>query len=199
MPKKKKAASKRKSSASQKKKKLQTQKSTRKPKKKAVKRRPTVKRKNKAVTAVPKGYHSITPYLIVNDAASAIEFYKKVFGAKEVMRMSKPGGKVGHAELIIGDAKIMLADEFPEMGALAPHAFGGTPVTIHLYIKNVDNIVDRAAASGAKILRAVETMFYGDRGGSVEDPFGHKWYISTHVEDVSRAEMKKRMSALSAG
>jgi len=213
MPKKKKAASKRKAVTSRKKKPSATRKvSARKTKKKAVKRtvkkaaakrkvkrtvkKAAVKRKKKAVSAVPRGYHSITPYLIINNAADAIEFYKKAFGAKEVMRMGKPGGKIGHAELLIGDAKIMLADEFPEMGARGPQAFGGSPVTIHLYIKNVDGVVDRAVSAGAKVLKSVETMFYGDRSGSVEDPFGHLWHVSTHVEDVSQAEMRKRAAAL---
>ena len=154
------------------------------------------KSQKKKVSAIPNGYHSITPYLIVNQASKAIEFYKKVFGAKEAMRMSKPDGKIGHAELRIGDAKIMLADEFPEMDARSPNAFGGSPVGIHLYIKNVDAVIEKALSKGAKLLRPAETMFYGDRSGAIEDPYGHKWYVSTHVEEVSPKEMKKRAAQL---
>lgn len=154
-----------------------------------------VKRKKK-VLAVPKGYHSITPYLIINNAAEAIDFYKEAFGAKEVMRMEHPSGKIGHAELKIGDAKIMLADEYPEMDARSPQAYGGSPVGIHLYIKNVDTIVEKAVAAGARVIRPVQNMFYGDRSGALEDPYGHKWHVSTHIEDVSTAKMKKRAAEL---
>ncbi len=170
----------------------------RKPVRKVVKK--TVKKTRspakKKVSTIPKGYHSVTPYLIVNNAESAIEFYRKVFGAKLVMLMGKPGEKIGHAELVIGDSKIMLADEFPEMNALAPQAFGGTPVSIHLYVKDVDTVVGRAIAAGAMLMRPVENMFYGDRCGTLEDPYGHKWHVSTHIEDVTPGEMKKRMQAL---
>lgn len=150
----------------------------------------------KKVLAIPKGYHSITPYLIVNNAAMAIEFYKKVFGAKEVLRMDQPGGRVGHAELKIGDAKIMLADECPEMNAHSPQTGDSSPVSIHLYTKNVDATVDLAMTAGAKIIKPVQDMFYGDRSGTLEDPFGHKWHVSTHIEDVSIAKMKKRAAEL---
>lgn len=166
----------------------------RKPKKKAA-----VKKKKQKVAATPQGYHSITPYLIVKNAGKAIEFYKKCFGAIEVLRMEQPDGKIGHAELKIGDAKIMLADEYPEMDARSPQAYGGTPVGIHLYIKNVDTIIERAVASGAKVTRPVETMFYGDRSGTLEDPYGHKWYVSTHVENVTANQIKKRAAALFNG
>ncbi len=165
-----------------------------KPKKK-VPEKAAVKPKKK-VLAIPKGYHSITPYLIVKDAAKAIAFYKKVFAAKEVMRMEHSGGKVAHAELKIGDSKIMLADECPQMGAHSPQAYGGSAVSILLYIKDVDGIVKKAIAAGAKLNKPIENMFYGDRSGGVEDPFGHKWYISTHIEDVSPAMMKKRAAQL---
>ncbi|RDI39066.1 VOC family protein [Aquicella lusitana] len=168
-----------------------------KPKKKIAKsRKKAVKGKKKKLSVVPQGYNSITPYLIVNNAAKAIEFYKKLFDAKEVMRMDQPDGKVGHAELRIGDAKIMLADEYPEMDARAPEAFGGSPVGIHLYIKEVDTVVEKALRAGSTLMRPVETMFYGDRTGTLIDPYGHKWYVSTHVENVSAAEMKKRAEKL---
>ncbi len=169
--------------------------------KKRVKRRAKAMKKNikkpvnrkKKVLAIPKGYHSITPYLIVNNAANAIDFYKKIFGAKEVMRMQQPGGKVAHAELKVGDAKFMLADEHPEMNAHSPQAYGGSPVSIHLYVKDVDTIFARAISAGAKLIRPVDNMFYGDRCGTLEDPYGHKWHVSTHIEDVTPAKMKKRM------
>ncbi len=157
----------------------------------------TVKPKKK-VTAVPKGYHSITPYMIMHDAAKAIAFYQKVFKAKVAMKMDKPGGKIGHAELVLGDSKIMLADEFPEMGARSPRAFGGTAVSVHYYTKDVDGIVKGAVAAGAKLLMPVQDMFYGDRIGTIEDPFGHKWHISTHIEDVTPAVLRKRMAAMAA-
>lgn len=160
--------------------------------KKSVKGKVAVKPKKK-VSPIPKGYHSITPYLIISDnAANAIKFYKKVFGAKEILRMDFPGNKIGHAELKIGDAKIMLADEFPEMDFRGPKAYGGTPVGVHLYIKNVDNVVKAAVKNGAKLLKPVENMFWGDRSGTVEDPFGHKWTVSTCVEHVTPAKLKKR-------
>lgn len=155
-----------------------------------------IKRNTKKILAIPKGYHSITPYLIVHHAANAIEFYKKAFGAKEMMRMKQPDGKIGHAELKIGDAKIMLADECTEISARSPRNLGGSSVGIHLYIKNVDLVVERSLAAGAKLVRAVEDMFYGDRCGEVEDPYGHRWYVSTHVEDVSVAQVRKRAAKL---
>jgi len=167
-----------------------------KPKKIKAKKSSNKKRRPKKVLIIPKGYHSITPYLVVSQGANAIEFYKKAFAAKVVMRMDQPNGKVGHAELQIGDAKIMLADICPEKGSRAPESFGGSPVGIHLYIKDVDKVVARAVAAGAKLLRPVENMFYGDRTGSIEDPYGHQWYIATHIEDVSPAEMRKRAAKL---
>jgi PhnB protein len=141
---------------------------------------------------IPDGYHTATPYLIVNDAAGAIEFYKRAFGATEVMRMAQPNGKIGHAEIKIGDSPIMLADESPEMGARGPKSFGGSPVSILLYVEDVDTTFSRAVAAGAKVQRPVADQFYGDRTGGVEDPFGHVWYIATHTEDVSPEEMRKR-------
>lgn len=174
-------------------------KAARKIKSKSKAKRSATKRKasksaKKKVQAIPKGYNSVTPYLIVNDATHAIDFYKQAFGAKEVMRMEKNDGRIGHAELKIGDSKIMLADEYPDMGARSPRAFGGSPVTLHLYVANVDKIAQQAIAAGGKLIRPVENMFYGDRCGTVEDPYGHKWHISTHIEDVTPREMKKRMA-----
>ncbi len=146
----------------------------------------------KKVSAIPKGYNSITPYLTISNANSAIDFYKRVFDAKEMMRMERQGGKIGHAELKIGDSKIMLSDECPEMNTSGPQTYGGSAVTIHLYVKNVDAVVERAVAAGAKLMRPVEDMFYGDRGGMFIDPYGHQWYVATHIEDVTPAKMKKR-------
>ncbi|HWC03038.1 MAG TPA: VOC family protein [Methylomirabilota bacterium] len=148
------------------------------------------------VKPVPHGYHSVTPYLIVDGAAKALDFYGRVFGATERMRMPGPGGKVGHAEIGIGDSVIMLADEHPEMGARGPRAFGGSPVSIMLYVADVDATVKTAVAAGAKLLRAVEDKFYGDRSGSIEDPFGHHWHVSTHTEDVPPEEMARRAAAM---
>ena len=145
-----------------------------------------------SVKPIPEGYHSVTPYLIVSDAAGAIEFYKKAFGATELVRMPAPGGRVGHAELRIGNSRVMLADEFPDMGARSPKAFGGSPVSLHLYVDDVDAVAKRALAAGAKELRPVKDQFYGDRLGSVTDPFGHIWHISTHKEDLSPEELKRR-------
>src|SRR3990167_6690080 len=153
-------------------------------------------KKSKKVLAVPKGYNSITPYLIVNQALNAIEFYKKAFGAKEVMCIKDEDGSVSHAELKFGDTKIMLADECPEMNARSPQSFGGSPVSIHLYIPNVDAVVERALAAGAVLARPIQDMYYGDRSGGVMDPFGHVWFISTHIEDVTPAQMKKRVAAM---
>ena len=148
------------------------------------------------VKPVPEGYHTVTPYLIIRDAARAIEFYKKAFGASELVRMPAPGGKIGHAEIKIGDSHIMLADESPEMGYRGPQSIGGSPVSIVLYLEDVDAVVGQAVAAGAKLVRPVEDQFYGDRSGGLEDPFGHSWHISTHIEDVPPEEMKKRMAAL---
>lgn len=147
------------------------------------------------VKPIPDGYHNVTPYLIVDGAAEAIDFYKKVFGASEKMRMPSPGGKVGHAELTLGDSMIMLADEHPEMGARAPHAYGGSAVSLMVYVPDVDTTVKTAIAGGAKVVRPVENQFYGDRMGTIEDPFGHRWYVATHIEDVPPEEMAKRAAA----
>jgi PhnB protein len=136
------------------------------------------------------------PYLYIDGANAAIDFYTSILGATERMIMPGPEGKVGHAELTIGDSVIMLADEFPDMGARGPKAVGGSPVTIHVYVEDVDATFDRAISAGAKALRPVEDKFYGDRGGEFEDPFGHRWSIATHVEDVSPEEMQERMSQM---
>lgn len=149
-----------------------------------------------AVKPIPDGYHTITPYLIVNDGAKAIEFYKKAFGATELFRMPRPDGKIGHAEIRIGDSPVMLADECPEMHAHSPKTVGGTAVTLHCYVENVDEVFKQAVAAGATVKRPVANQFYGDRAGSLEDPFGHAWYISTHVEDVSPEEIEKRAAAM---
>jgi PhnB protein len=149
-----------------------------------------------AVNPVPDGYHTATPYLVVKNAANAIEFYSKAFGASEVMRLPGPGGKVMHAEIKIGDSYIMLADEFPEMGARSPESLGGTPVSILLYVPDVDVRFEQAVAAGATVQRAVQDQFYGDRSGTLVDPFGHVWSLATHQEDVSPQEMEKRFQAL---
>jgi len=138
----------------------------------------------------PEGYHTATPYLVAHDAAAAIEFYKKAFGAIEIFRMQPPGGKVGHAEIQIGDSRIMLADEHPEVGALSPRHYGGTPITIMLYVEDADAMFAQAVAAGATVLHPVEDKFYGDRSGVAQDPFGHKWVLSTHIRDVSNEEMQ---------
>jgi PhnB protein len=148
------------------------------------------------VKPIPDGYPLITPYLSVDGASDAIDFYGKVFGFTERMRMPSPGGRVGHAELVLGDSMIMLADEHPEMGIRGPKSVGGTPVTISIYVEDVDATFEKALSEGATSLRDVENMFYGDRTGQFEDPFGHKWSVATHVEDVAPNEMAKRMEEM---
>jgi PhnB protein len=148
-----------------------------------------------ATNHIPEGYHSITPYLHITGAARAIEFYKEVFGATEVMRMDAPDGKIGHAEIKIGDSHVMLADEFPEMDVRSPQSFGGSPVELLLYVEDVDALAERAVEAGAKLIEPLEDKFYGDRMGKFVDPFGHIWAVATHMEDVSPEEMEKRMAA----
>jgi PhnB protein len=146
------------------------------------------------VKPIPAGYHSVTPYLICDGAADAIEYYKKAFGATELFRMDHEG-KVGHAELKIGDSPIMLADEYPQMGYRSPKALGGTPVSIMIYVEDVDTVYKRAIDAGATELKALQDQFYGDRSGTLTDPFGHVWTVATHKEDVSMEEMNRRMAA----
>jgi PhnB protein len=145
---------------------------------------------------IPDEYPRVIPYLHVDGARTAIDFYSSVLGAKERMSMPGPEGKVGHAELNIGESVIMLADEFPDMGVRGPKSVGGTPVTIHVYVEDVDATMDRAVKSGATVLRPVEDKFYGDRGGEFEDPFGHHWSIATHIEDLTPEQMQERMGQM---
>lgn len=149
------------------------------------------------VDPVPAGYHSVTPYLAVDGAAQAIEYYKAAFGAEEVLRMPM-GDRIGHAEIRIGDSHVMLADEFPDMGHLGPKARGGTTVGLMIYLPDVDAAFDRAIAAGGTVSRSVEDQFYGDRTGTLVDPFGHQWTLATHVEDVSIEECRRRMAEMPA-
>jgi PhnB protein len=148
------------------------------------------------VKPIPDGYSSVTPYLHIKGAARAIDYYKSAFGAVEKVRMPGPGGQVMHAELQIGDSIVMLSDEQPQMGALSPQSIGGTPVGLLLYVQNVDEVVKKAVDAGAKLERPVKNEFYGDRTGSIRDPFGHYWHVATHVEDVAADEMAKRAAAM---
>lgn len=162
------------------------------------KAKPKRKMKAKAkISYMGKGYHNVTTYLTVHDGAAAVEFYKQVFAAKERPgRMSDPNGKIMHTEMQIGDSRIMLSDEFPEWGNISAKTLGKTPVGMNVYVKNCDAVVEKAVSLGAKLLMPVADQFYGDRSGRIEDPFGHNWIISTHVEDVSMKEMQKRMAAM---
>lgn len=152
-----------------------------------------------AVQPIPAGQEACIPYLAIKGAAKAIEFYTRAFGAVELSRVSMPGDMIGHAELKIGDARIMIADEFPDYGFLGPESIGGSPVTLHVYVENVDAFVERAAAQGLKVLQPVKTQFYGDRSGKFQDPFGHVWSFATHLEDVSNEEIEKRAAAMFGG
>jgi PhnB protein len=144
------------------------------------------------VKPIPEGYSSVTPYLIVDGAARALDYYKKAFGAEEKYRFDAPGGKIGHAEFVIGNSVIMIADEHVEMGARGPKSVGGTPISLMLYVEDVDKIFGRAVQAGAKVERPLENQFYGDRTGGIIDPFGHRWYLATHVEDVPPEELQER-------
>jgi PhnB protein len=144
------------------------------------------------VKPIPEGYHTATPYLTVDGAARAIEFYQRAFGAKELFRMADPSGKVGHAEIQIGDSRIMLSDEFPERNARGPQSLGGSTVGIMLYVEDVDKVFKQAVTAGAKEVQPVKDQFYGDRSGALLDPFGHKWWVATHKEDISPEEMNRR-------
>lgn len=148
-----------------------------------------------SVSPIPEGYHAITPYLYVHDARAALDFYTRAFGARERFRMEGAPGKIGHAEMTIGDSHIMLADEAPDMGARSPKTIGGSPMSLLLYVEDVDRVVADAVRAGATITRPVEDKFYGDRAGMILDPFGHSWAVATRVEDVSAEEMLRRASS----
>jgi PhnB protein len=150
------------------------------------------------VKPIPDGHHTVAPYLAIKNAVSALEFYKKALGATETYKLILPDGRLGHAEIRLGDSLIMLSDEFPEFGGKAPESLGGSPVSIHLYVEDVDTFVKRAVAAGARELKPVADQFYGDRSGQIEDPYGHLWWVGTHKEDVAPEEMQKRVQALFA-
>ena len=145
-----------------------------------------------ATKSIPDGYHSVTPYLIINGAAAAIEFYKRAFGATELMRMPSPDGRIGHAEIKIGDSAIMLADEHPQMGYKSPQSLGGSAVNMMVYVDRVDDVFKKAVEAGARELQPVKDQFYGDRSGTLRDPFGHTWTIATHLEEIAPEEMRER-------
>jgi PhnB protein len=151
-----------------------------------------------AAKPIPEGYERATPYLCVSGASDAIAFYVKAFGAVETSRLAEPDGRLGHAEIRIGDAPLMLSDEYPEEGVRSPATLGGTPVAIHLYVTDVDALAERAVAAGAKLLRPVADQFYGDRSATLLDPFGHRWFFATRKEDVSVADMQRRYDAMRA-
>jgi len=148
-----------------------------------------------SVKPIPDGYHSVTPHLIVQGAAAAIEFYQRAFNAVELFRVQHDGGVIGHAEIQIGNSRVMLADEFPQMNVRGPKAYGGSPASLMIYVEDVDGVVTQAVSAGATIKRPVQNQFYGDRTGTIEDPFGHQWTISTHVEDVPHEELAARAAA----
>jgi PhnB protein len=150
-----------------------------------------------SVKKIPAGYNVVTPYLIIKDAPAAIAFYTAVFGACEQLRMNDVQGRIAHAEIQIGDSKLMLADEQPEMGGKSPLGFGGSPIRLHLYVEDVDEVIARAIEAGASESRSIQNTFYGDRSGVVQDPFGYTWHVATHIEDVSEGERKRRAAALS--
>ena len=151
------------------------------------------------VKAIPAGYRTVTPYLTIKNGAKALEFYKKAFGVTEIYKLMMPDGRLGHAEIRLGDSMIMLGDEFPEYGGKAPDTLGGSPVSIYLYVEDVDAFFKRALAAGAKERKPVMDQFYGDRSGQLEDPFGHLWWVATHKEDVTPEEIQKRAAAMFAG
>jgi PhnB protein len=152
-----------------------------------------------AVKPIPDGYPRVSPYLVVDGAQKAIEFYTTVLGFAERMRMPGPDGRIGHAELQLDDSVVMLADEFPEVGAKSPSAYGGSPVSLSVYVEDVDATFERATESGATVVRPLENQFYGDRSATFDDPFGHRWTIHTHVEDVSPEEMARRAAEMGQG
>jgi PhnB protein len=144
---------------------------------------------------IPEGAQAVTPYMSVAGASDAIDFYKRAFGAREIMRVDGPNNTVGHAEIVIGGSRIMLADEFPDMGFRGPKSLGGSPVHLHLYVEDVDGVANNAVAAGAKLIRPVMDQFYGDRSGTIEDPFGHVWHIATHKEDLTAEEIQSRAAS----
>jgi len=150
------------------------------------------------VKPIPEGYRTLTPYLSITGAADAIDWYAQIFGAKERLRMDAPGDTIGHAEIEIGDSIVMLADEFPDIGFLSPKSLGGSSTHLMVYVDDCDATVDAAVKAGARIVQPAENKFYGDRSAHIEDPFGHNWNVSTHVEDVSPEEMAKRAAAYEA-
>lgn len=152
-----------------------------------------------AVKPIPDGYPRVSPYLVVDGAQKAIDFYTSVLGATERMRMPGPDGRIGHAELQFGDSVVMLADEFPDMGAKAPGAYGGSPVSIMVYVEDVDATFGKATEAGATAVRPPEDQFYGDRSATFDDPFGHRWTVNTHVEDVSPEEVGRRAAEMGQG
>ena len=149
-----------------------------------------------SIKTIPDGYHAVTPYLIIKGAAQAMDFYTRAFGARERMRLPGPGDAIMHAEMELGDSVIMLADEFPQMGAVSPQTLGGSSVFLHLYVSDADAMFNQAVAAGAKVAEPMENKFYGDRSGTVLDPFGHRWSVSTHVEDVTPEEIGRRIAAM---
>ena len=151
------------------------------------------------VKPIPEGYHSVTPYLSIKGAAAAIDFYKQVFGATELFRMPGPDGKIGHAEIKIGDSPIMLADEYPEMEFVSPQTLGGSPIGLMIYVDDVDTMFKNAISGGAKEIKPLQNQFYGDRSGTLKDPFGHVWTVATHIEDIAPEEMERRAAAAHGG
>ena len=154
---------------------------------------------SRKVKPIPDGYQAITPYLIIRGAARALDFYSRALGATERMRLEMPGGKIGHAEIELGGSVVMLADEFPEMDFRSPEAFGGSPVTVHFYVPDVDAVVARAVANGARLARPLKNQFYGDRSGTIVDPFGHTWNFATHIEDLTPEEISRRAAQAHGG
>lgn len=152
-----------------------------------------------SVSPIPEGYHSVTAYLIIEDAQQAIQWYHQVFGAEEKLRLTGPGGAIGHAEILIGDSHVMLADAHPDMGAFPPAHYGGSPINLLIYTTDVDVMFDRALEAGAEVVRPLVDQFYGDRSGMIKDPFGYTWTLATHIEDLSQAEVQQRFDDMMSG